>query len=121
MQRSFFMGIDLSSEVPISLGEARDEIIPRKRGRTVAPSTTWRWINKGCKAADGTIVKLEIVRVGGQPMTTVEAVHRFFRELTDRGVLTPALSPDRRPERSAEQSKALRDRGLLSTPREQWH
>jgi len=53
---------------------------PTARGR-VHPSTARRWAN-GCRAADGSTIKLETIRVGASTMTSVEALQRFFDRLT---------------------------------------
>lgn len=106
------MPIDLSKESPITLADAREHCVPRKRGRPVAPSTMWRWIHRGCRATDGTVVRLEVVRVGSQPMTTPQAVQRFIGELTERSqavceTATPTM-------RTSAVEDRLRDAGLLT-------
>ena len=49
---------------------------------TVDPSTVFRWLTKGMRTADGLVVKLEAVRVGGRWLTSRGAVSRFVATLT---------------------------------------
>jgi hypothetical protein len=65
-------------------------------GKSVAPSTPFRWITKGAKAADGRVVKLEAVRVGGRWLTSRAAVGRFVAALTTGPPADPT-SFDRTP------------------------
>jgi hypothetical protein len=51
------------------------------RGKPPAVHTFIRWCRKGLKASDGTIVKLEHVKIGGNLYTTREAVSRFISRL----------------------------------------
>ena len=68
----------LHSEELADLTTARRTLIPRKReGKTLAPSTLWRWISKGI---DG--VRLEVVYIGATPHTSREALQRFFDAVT---------------------------------------
>ena len=106
------MAIDIRAETILTLSDLRENHIPRKRGRPVAPSTLWRWIHRGCRAADGTIIKLEIVRIGGQPMTTLQALDRFFTELTQAGDFDVSEIGDERPGRTHEKQIRLRQAGL---------
>ena len=65
---------------------------PAHRGKgTVDPSTVFRWVTKGTRAADGRVVKLEAGRVGGRWLTSRDAVARFV------SALTAAASPDAPP------------------------
>jgi hypothetical protein len=62
---------------------AAGRLFPGHRGNgTVDPSTVFRWVTKGARAADGRPVKLEAVRVGGRWLTSRPAVARFVAALT---------------------------------------
>jgi hypothetical protein len=76
--------IDLTSERLIPLAEAAKMVPPARRGKKTHLSTLLRWVLKGAKAPDGTLVKLEALRVGGRWMTSREAIQRFALALTPR-------------------------------------
>jgi hypothetical protein len=70
--------VSLLNEELVDLSTARRTLIPRKRsGKTVAPSTVWRWINSGL---DG--VRLEVCYIGSVPHTSKPALCRFFDAVT---------------------------------------
>lgn len=48
----------------------------------VDPSTVYRWVTKGIRAADGRVVKLEAARVGARWLTSRSAAVRFLTALT---------------------------------------
>lgn len=101
---------ELQALVPLC--EARQKLIPRRNGRPVSPSTLWRWTRKGLRAGDGTTVRLEVVRVGGRPMTSERAVRDFFKELTARSE-RPAHATEHAAERPAAMLRRLREDRLL--------
>jgi len=105
------MCIDIKTEAPITFHAARNHPLFRRNGKPLSPSTLWRWTRKGCRAADGHLVRLETFRAGGGAMTTVEAVERFVRELTRRSEPPPAVRDDSSP--STEQDQQLIEAGLL--------
>lgn len=62
---------------------AAGRLFPGHRANgTVDPSTVFRWLTKGMRTADGLVVKLEAVRVGGRWLTSRGAVSRFVATLT---------------------------------------
>lgn len=67
---------------PLTLSEAADAV-PKLRGKRLHNSTMWRWARRGCKARNGTVVRLEHCRVGGQICTTAAALDRFFSALAE--------------------------------------
>jgi hypothetical protein len=84
--------LDLTAETPLTLTTVTHVIPPGRNGRRTHISTILRWIMKGAKAPDGTLVKLEAARLGGRWMTTREALRRFSERLTPRvGDEEPAL------------------------------
>lgn len=76
------MAINLQAERLAELAHARESWIPKRNGRAVNSSTVWRWIHKGLESPDGRRIKLDVIYVGNTPMTTAEAVQRFFAALT---------------------------------------
>lgn len=70
--------VSLHDEELVDLSTARRTLIRRKRsGKTVAPSTVWRWIHSGL---DG--VRLEVCYIGSVPHTSKPALCRFFDAVT---------------------------------------
>jgi hypothetical protein len=58
------------------------KLVPQPRpGKSIAVHTFIRWCRKGLKASDGTIVKLEHLKIGGSIYTTREAISRFIARL----------------------------------------
>ena len=49
-----------------------------REGRSVNPSTLWRWRTKGVRLPDGSVVRLECIRVGGKWGVTEEAIEDFL-------------------------------------------
>jgi hypothetical protein len=76
---------------------AAGRLFPAHRGNgTVDPSTVFRWVTKGARAADVRVVRLEAVRVGGRWLTSRPAVARFVAALTSAATPntdTPATTP----------------------------
>ena len=83
------MSIDLQHEESISLGQTCREVIAEYIGTPISPQTGYRWIKPGVRAADGTRVRLEAIRVGRGYVTTRAAVKRFFGELAQRSGVQP--------------------------------
>lgn len=64
--------------------------LPGHRGTgALNPSTVFRWITKGVRAANGEVVRLEAVRIGGAWRTSVEALARFSAKLTEAATARP--------------------------------
>jgi hypothetical protein len=76
------MDIDFHSETILTLGQAAGLFPPYREGRPVNPSTIFRWIVKGVKRWDGTVVYLGGVRCGDRWLTSREAVARFIEMQT---------------------------------------
>lgn len=69
--------IDISQERVLSFAEAAD-VLPRRRGRKKPHvATLYRWSQRGCRG-----VQLETIQVGGTKCTSVEALQRFFQQLS---------------------------------------
>lgn len=68
----------LSDEIVITLAEAA-ALLPRRRGKRVHASTLWRWARRGIAG-----VRLEHRRLGGQIVTSLEAIDRFGDALAQR-------------------------------------
>jgi hypothetical protein len=87
------MPIDIRSEEIFSLTAATKLPCFRNRrgGRPINVSTLWRWATTGCRG-----IKLESILAGGSRATSLEAVERFFEQLTlqaDGEHVAPLQSP----------------------------
>ena len=68
----------------VSLNEARRNLIPRRPdGRSVSPSTVWRWIRRGLAGKDGEPIKLSVIYCGSRPHVTRNAIDDFFERVTE--------------------------------------
>jgi hypothetical protein len=67
-----------------------------------------RWYTKGVKSADGSKLKLEIVKVGGRVYTSVEAVQRFISAQS----VMPSDEPEVAKPKLAKPDRAARAAGL---------
>jgi hypothetical protein len=70
--------IDVSSETVVSLTEASKHVPSRRQGKKTAVSTIWRWAMKGIRG-----VKLETIMIGGTRCTSLQALQRFFEQVTE--------------------------------------
>jgi hypothetical protein len=109
---SFVMAIDLQSEQLISFAKATQFIPPGRNGKKTHISTLLRWATKGAKAPDGTIVRLEAMRLGGRWLTSCEALQRFAEALTPRldGSTEPAVRSAKRRKQASVQAAAELDK-----------
>jgi hypothetical protein len=89
------MAIDPLTEKLRSFAEAAKRLPALRGGKPVNPSTVWRWTTRGVRARDGTLVRLESLKIGGTCCTSDQAVLRFFRALSADASqpLTPSLTP----------------------------
>ncbi len=68
----------------VSLDHARKHSIPpRSDGKSVNPSTVWRWVRKGLEGLDGERIKLEVTYCGNRPFVTQHAIDDFFQAVTE--------------------------------------
>ena len=67
---------NLMSENLLSLSQAAARI-PPYRGKRTNPSTIYRWITKGVRRPDGSVIRLESIRIAARRLTTIEAMERF--------------------------------------------
>jgi hypothetical protein len=107
--------IDLTAERPIPLAEAAEIVPPARSGKRTHFTTLLRWVLKGAKAPDGTLVRLEALRVGGRWMTSREALQRFALALTprlDAGDRPAPRTPGQRRRDDARAAKELERGGL---------
>jgi hypothetical protein len=103
------MSIELSQEKAISLHEAAKLVPSSRRGKATHISRLIRWIVNGAKATDGSVVKLEALRLGGQWVTTGEALQRFAERLTSESEPSAPLRSPVSLRRAIEQADAELD------------
>jgi hypothetical protein len=84
------MAIDVFHESLMSFDDVTKRLPRTFRGKRLHVSTLHRWVQGGLRSRDGQIVRLEMVKVGGQSCTSEEALQRFFDRLTgDQSIVTP--------------------------------
>lgn len=70
---------------PLTLAQAAKLVPGRKRN----PSTVWRWARHG-KLVNGQRIRLEVLEVGRDWLTSKQALHRFFQRCTEARQLEAA-------------------------------
>jgi hypothetical protein len=85
------MAIDPLTEKLRSFAEATKRLPALRGGKSVNPSTVWRWTTRGVHARNGVLVRLESIKVGGTCCTSDEALLRFFHALSADD--SPPLAP----------------------------
>jgi Protein of unknown function (DUF1580) len=107
------MSIDLIHEEIFSFAKATHLIPPARNGKKTHISTLLRWATKGAKGPDGTIVRLEALRLGGRWVTSREAIQRFMERLTPRVDVEAQPAPRSPGQRASERAaEELRRRGV---------
>jgi hypothetical protein len=114
--------IDLANETPIPLSKIPKRFPHLGRdgeegGMRLCFSTVWRWVRKGVKGPGGQRVKLEALRLGGQLVTTEQALQRFAENLTLHAEVGPAQaatsrSQDKRRRASERAARELEEAGI---------
>jgi hypothetical protein len=96
------MAINALTEKLRSFAEAAKRLPALRVGKPVSPSTVWRWTTRGVRARNGSLVRLEAIKVGGTCCTSDEALLRFVRALSAHD-LRPAVpsQASSHPEESA--------------------
>ena len=109
--------LEIQSGHGLSLSAAGKLFPGHRGGEAVDPSTVFRWRTTGSRAANGSIVKLESVRVGGRWLTSRGAVSRFVAALTSASTPDatstppPPRTPNQRRKASERAEAALINRG----------
>src|SRR5262249_46280993 len=98
----------------LSLAQAARRFPPYRLGRPVSPSTIWRWINDGVELPDGSIVRLDGVRVAGRWLTSAEAIVRFIEaQMPDLDKpRSPLPTPTKRKKAAEKAGKRLEKLGI---------
>lgn len=77
------MAIDVFHEKVISLKEAAKRLPKTARNKKIHISTLHRWIQRGLQNKHGLVVRLESIKIGGNICTSLEALQRFFEQISD--------------------------------------
>src|SRR5688572_28045901 len=77
---------EIQSGGGLSLSAAGRLFPGHRGGKSVDPSTVFRWVTKGLRTPAGRVVKLAAVRVGGRWLTSNPSVAWFVAALTDDAV-----------------------------------
>ena len=85
----------IQDERCMSLAEAATHL-PTYNGKRVAIATLWRWGRKGVRG-----VRLEVRRIGRRLVTSLEALDRFSKTLTDIDLREEEQLPQVEPIRRA--------------------
>lgn len=99
------MPIDIRSEEIFSLTAATKLPCFRNRrgGKRINISTLWRYATTGCRG-----VKLETIMAGGSRATSLEAIERFFEQLTLQAD-GRHIAPPQSPRMTAERRKQIQE------------
>src|SRR5262249_31811722 len=110
--------LQLLSEQLISLPQAARRIPPYRGGRT-NPSTIFRWVTKGVRLPDSSLLGLEGIRLAGRWITSSEAVDRFIAAQNsacnpngDEPRRPAVRTPGQRQKASERASRALDEMGF---------
>jgi hypothetical protein len=76
--------LDITQETPLPLAAAARLVPPGRGGKKTHLSTFVRWIKDGVLLPDGSVVRLEAVRLGSRWFTSREALQRFAERQTPR-------------------------------------
>lgn len=73
--------IDMAKEEVISLTQAAKQLPQRRQGKRPHVATLYRWASRGLRG-----IQLETIQVGGTLCTSLEALQRFFEQLSNPSV-----------------------------------
>ena len=104
------MAIDISSEQVVTFTEATSHLPQRRRGKRPNVATLYRWSNEGIRG-----IRLEYLMIGSTRCTSVQAMQRFFDELTVASEAQSAPVPPPMPKHREERIEAAEAR--LKRPR----
>jgi hypothetical protein len=77
----------------LSMSDA-GRIVPALRGnRRTNPATIWRWVCRGHRLPDGSVIKLEAAKLAGRWLTSRAALARFLERVTAASTPVPPSDP----------------------------
>jgi hypothetical protein len=111
------LGIDLRKETLLGLAEAARRLPSARQGKAVTPSCLWRWAHRGVRLDNGRTVRLEVVRLAGRWLTSMEALVRFIERQTPSFEESSEQTPQ--PQSQPRGRKATRQAERAAKEREQ--
>lgn len=96
--------IDFASEQVVSLANATKILPERREGKRPNVATIYRWTTRGVKG-----IVLETIQIGGSRCTSVEALQRFFEQLSLKSQSLPLLPPPMSPSARIRCERARRE------------
>jgi hypothetical protein len=90
------MSSDVFNETVVSFSQATGRLPRSRTGKSIHISALYRWVQRGLRAYDGQVVRLETIKIGGTTCTSLEAMQRFFERLSRP---TPIVAPPMRTNR----------------------
>jgi hypothetical protein len=108
------MAIDVFSEQVVSLAEAARKLPKLRNGKSPHVSTLYRWVLRGKRCPNGTVARLETIKIGWSTCTSLEALQRFFDRLTGEQqiVSPPTLTQRQRLRQIRQAEEELRRAGI---------
>ncbi len=73
----------------VELSTARNEMIPKRGGKAISPTTLWRWIKRGCAG-----VRLQVKYVGNTPHVSRAMINDFIDQVTAARMSKPVAKAD---------------------------
>jgi hypothetical protein len=92
-------------ENPIGLSALAQRIRSHRRKGHVTAQCVWRWLTKGVELSDGSVVKLEAIRLAGRYLTSWAAFERFVVAQQTNGGAAVMPAPTRSPAKRERSSK----------------
>jgi hypothetical protein len=94
--------IDSTRETLIALADVPSHLPNRRGGKRPHVSCIYRWAQRGCKG-----IKLETLQCGGTKVTSLEALQRFFEQLSTGANRKPPVTRTSRHRRRAAEKANL--------------
>lgn len=111
--KEFRMAIDVFTEEVLTFPQATKRLPHLRSGKKLHISTIWRWTVAGKKCPDGSVTRLETIKIGGSTCTSLEALQRFFTRLTgDRQIVTPPTPTARQRQKQIDEAARYLDEEL---------
>ena len=85
--------IDLATQSGLNPKEAAAYLPSYKSGKPPHPSKIIRLIVKGTKLPDGSLIRLEALRIGNQWITTVEAIQAYGERVAAAMMIGGDIAP----------------------------
>jgi hypothetical protein len=105
----------LLQEDLFGLADLARRVKSHRREGTITAQCCWRWATVGVQGVDGTVVKLEAVRLAGRFLTSWPAFLRFLEAQTHPPVRPPVVAPRSPGKRRRTGARAAEDLATAGT------